>query len=220
MPREDQRGSTDDLGSIGMFGDECRRTLAYQLESISELDAKAVSVFRTTVLIGALFLAVLSVLAETSPQMLSALANRYTGLGLTTLLVSSSMAVLAHTASRLETGIHPQHFVDVSDAGYTPLELEWGLTAGYTHWLARNQRTNMKKAALLTGSMVVLVAALVHISLGVYVAVVDRHTVALVLVSWIGLGLFTAASDLAGQVRTIHTARETPENLYEKRDDD
>lgn len=184
-----------------MFGDECRRTLAYQLESISELDAKSIAMFRTSIILGALLIAALSVLAETRPGTLHAVANWYTGVGLVALLVSSAVALLAHSASRVQTGVHPQHAFDVTTNEFTSRELESGLVVGYADWLQQNQRINMKKAALLTVSMIVLVAALVHLSLGLYAAVIDWYTPILALGGWVGLGLFAAASDLVGLFR-------------------
>lgn len=191
-----------DLGALQRLTEEGRHTLESQLNSLNDIDSKAISILRVNVLLMGLLFTAASFVAD-SRFNLSALDNFAFSVGVVSLLLSSALAALTYTASDSEVGIEGQKINEVIQSNLTEKEFELAAAQSHVRWIWFNNRTNVINAPLITLTNILLVIALAHLGLGAYIAIDGTHTAGVTVVMWVFLLIFIAASNIIKQVNTV-----------------
>jgi len=192
-----------DVETLRRLTEESRQTLEHQLESLNDIDSKAIAILRVNVLLMGLLFTAASFVVE-SPFDLARLDNFSFYIGITSLLLSSALAALTYTASDTEVGIEGSKIDDVIRSDLSEEEFELAVAQSHTRWIWFNNRTNVINAPLITLTNILLIVAVSHLALGVYIALVDEWTVVITLCLWSVLGLFILASNILAQLRAVH----------------
>ncbi len=192
-----------DLEALQRLTEESKQTLGYQLESLNDIDSKAISILRVNViLIGLLFTAASFVV--NSDFNLTALDNLAFYTGVLSLLLSSALAALTYTASDSEVGIESEKINEVIDFDLSEKEFELAAAQSHARWVWFNNRTNVINAPLITLTNILLIIALSHLALGVYVALDGTYSGIITAIMWALLGIFILLSNIVKQLRTLY----------------
>lgn len=183
---------------------EAHRTLDHQLAALDDMDSKAMAIMRVNIVLLGLILTLLSLAAddrivEAELQYVTGLTNSYMFIGVLALLSSTSLGALTYTASDSDIGIESEKIHAVIDAGLTEREFEIAATQSYGYWIRHNRRTNKLNAPLVTLTSVLVIIALAHLSLAVYVAFIDRGTYLLAALTWMLLFVLVIIAGLPFQ---------------------
>lgn len=191
-----------ELGALQRLTEEGRHTLEYQLNSLNDIDSKAISILRVNVLLMGLLFTAASFVVD-SQFSLSELDNLAFYVGIISLLLSSALAALTYTASDSEVGIESGKIEEVIQSNLTEKEFELAAAQSHVRWIWFNNRTNIINAPLITLTNILLIVALSHLGLGAYIALDGNHTVAVTIVMWIFLLIFIATSNIIKQINIV-----------------
>ena len=191
-----------DLGALRRLTEEGRTTLQYQIESLNDIDSKAISILRVNVLLIGLLLTAASFVAD-SQFNLSALDNFAFYVGVFSLLLSSALATLTYTASDTEVGIESGKINEVIESDLTEEEFELAAAQSHSRWIWFNNKTNVINAPLITLTNIFLIVGLSHLGLGVYIALDGSYSLVMAVGTWILLLIFIAASNILNQINTV-----------------
>lgn len=191
-----------DLAALTRLTEESKQTLEYQLQSLNDIDSKAISILRVNVVLIGLLLTAVSFVADSNFP-LTALDNFAFYIGIISLLLSSALAALTYTASDTEVGIPSQKVDEVIQSDLTETEFELAAAQSHVRWIWFNNRTNVINAPLITLTNILLVIALAHLSLGVYIAFNGGHVHLITGGMWTVLLIFILASNILKQLNTL-----------------
>lgn len=200
LAKLDYNGETETLKRLS---DEGRITLNHQIDSLNDIDSKAISVLRVNVVLLGLLLTAASLIADSQQVALQDFANNYTFFGVLALLASSAVAAVTYTASDLEVGIEADRIEDVIDSDLSEREFELAVAQSQIFWIRFNNRTNVINAPLITATNILLVVSLVHLALGVYASVVGQYVIAIAGSAWLLLLIFILATNIVSQVQSL-----------------
>lgn len=191
-----------DKEALQRLSEESEKTLQYQLQSLNDIDSKAISILRVNVLLLGLMLTAASIIADSSLE-LARFGNNYIYVGLASLISSSTVAALTYTASDSEVGIESNRINDVIASDLTEMEFELAVAQSHRRWIWFNNKTNIINAPLITLTNILLIVSISHLALGVYVALIGEHSLLLAAILWILLVIFILASNLIKQLNTV-----------------
>lgn len=167
----DADAADPDVETLRAARDEARRTLDAQLSTLDDIDAKAVAVFRLNVALAGLLFSALSFAAGSRVAAVAALLNPVTGLGVALFVLSAAAAGLTYTVAGQQVGVGPDALRELgADSERAFLA---GLVDGYADWIGYNERTNVRKALLVTLSVVGTVAGVLALGVGTLAAFTD-----------------------------------------------
>ncbi|ELZ19976.1 hypothetical protein C475_21799 [Halosimplex carlsbadense 2-9-1] len=163
-------GSSDDpnVESLRIAREEARRTLDAQLSTLDDIDAKALSVFRLNVAVVGVLLSVLSFAAASDATAVGGVLNPAVGAAAGLFVLSAAAAGLTYATAGQRVGADPSGLEEMGDRSETAA-LEY-LVDGYADWIRRNQRTNLRKALLVTLAILGTVAGTLALGVGVVAA--------------------------------------------------
>lgn len=190
---------------------EAEQTLERQLNALDDVDTKAMRILRVNVVLVGLLLTAASLATDSNHVAIREFHNPYTVIGLGSLLASTALAAFTYTASDTEVGIDPRTIQESIEADLTEREFEIGAAQSYAHWIDFNDSTNVRNAPFITSTILLAVAALSHLSIGIYVALVDEYTVVFVAVAWVGLLALGFSSGLPAQLGTARNEWSLPD---------
>jgi hypothetical protein len=182
--------------------EESKTTLEYQIQSLDDIDSKAISVLRVNVLLIGLLFTAASFVADSSLT-LSALDNPALYVGILSLLLSSAVATLTYTASDSEVGIEEGKIGEVIESDLTEKEFELAVAHSHRRWIWFNNRTNVLNAPLITLTNIFLIIGLSHLGLGAYLALDGSFPYIAAIGTWALLIGFIAASSIVKQVNMV-----------------
>ncbi|WP_123538367.1 hypothetical protein [Halosimplex salinum] len=188
------------VDALRIAREEARTTLDAQLSTLDDIDAKALSVFRLNVGIVGVLLSALSFAAASDAAAVSLVLNPAVGIGVCLFVLSAAAAGLTYATAGQRVGADPVGLEDAADLSETEA-LAW-LVDSYADWIRHNQRTNLRKAFLVTLSILGTVAG----TLGLGVGVVAAFTGNIYLPAGVAVGavvLLAAIADLPGQIYRI-----------------
>jgi hypothetical protein len=195
-----------DLEALRLAREEARATLDDQLSTIDDVDSKALSVFQLDVTIVGVLLSALSFAAATDAAAVSALLNPGVGAAAGLFVLSAAAAGLTYTTAPQRVGAGPdglERATELSERAY----LRW-LVGGYAEWIRSNERTNVRKALLVTLSALGTVAGALALGVGVVAAFFG-----VLLLPALGalavLLVLAALAGVPGQLRRLFTGRHT-----------
>lgn len=165
-------GEEFDLDLVAL--EEARRTVDKQNEVLNNIDDKAARILRINLVVIGLLLTGLSVAtrndggqSESVRELLPAVANIYTELGVLALLLSTALAALTYTASVSRIGLSGNSLRQIVFEGNAPDRKRLrGLANSYASWIESNYKTNAYNAPLATGTLLLLVYAVTFLVLG------------------------------------------------------
>lgn len=181
---------------------ESGKTLQYQLQSLNDIDSKAISILRVNVLLLGLILTAASLVADSSLD-LAMFGNIYLYTGIVSLIFSSTIAALTYTASDIEVGIPSDKINEVIDSDLTEEEFELAVAQSHTRWIWFNNKTNIINAPLITLTNILLIISISNLALGVYAAVIGDHVIIGATIMWILLIIFVITSNLINQLNSV-----------------
>jgi len=191
-----------DLEAVQRLTEEGRRTLDAQLDSLDDIDTKAVAILRINVLLVGLLFTAASFIANSDLE-LTIFDNWAFYTGVISLLLSSALATLTYTASTSEVGIGGDKISNVIDAGLTKKQFELAVAQSQIYWISFNDKTNLINAPLITLTNLLLVISLFHLSLGFYIGLGGEHTEIIGWVMWVLLIIIILSSNIIAQLNEL-----------------
>lgn len=191
-----------DKEALRRLSQESEKTLQYQLQSLNDIDSKAISILRVNVLLLGLILTAASFVADSSLD-LAMFGNIYLYTGIVSLIFSSTLAALTYTASDIEVGIPSDKINEVIDSDLTEEEFELAVAQSHTRWIWFNNKTNIINAPLITLTNILLIISISNLALGVYAAVIGDHVIIVAIIMWVLLGIFVISSNLINQLNSV-----------------
>lgn len=201
--RIDELDFQGDTEAARRLCEEGRTTIDHQLQSLDDIDSKAISLLRVNIILVGLILTAASFISDSQTTTLTDIFNPYFAVGVVALIGSSALAALTYTASDSEVGIEDDAIEAVLGADLSELELEVAIAESQSHWIRFNNRTNLINAPLITLTTVLIVVALVHLAIGVYDAVIGSQTLAIAIASWVLLVLLVLQAELPDQLNDL-----------------
>lgn len=192
-----------DVGALDVARAEARETLEAQLSTLDDLDAKALSVFRLDVAVVGLLLSAGSFAASSDAAAATALLNPATGTGVALFALSAAAAGVTYTATGQVVGVGPSALATAADR--SEREYLVRLVEGYAEWIRANERRNVRKALLVTLSLLGTVGGVLALGVGVADAFTDRTAVATAGAVLVLLATALLA-DLHGQLYRLATS--------------
>lgn len=186
---------------------EAQRTINEQVQTLNDIDSKAIKILRVNVVLVGLVLTAVSFIANSSDSagQLTDLINAYSIVGVGLLLLSTVLAALTYSVSTFRGGMSYEdvrQFVGMSEK-YSDVQVLEGIVLSYAEWIRFNDTTNIRNSVYITATILTLVYALVALALSVVVATggtIPWYWWVLVLGA---LLIYTALSGIVGQMRRL-----------------
>jgi hypothetical protein len=186
---------------------EAQRTIDEQVQTLNDIDSKAIKILRVNVVLVGLVLTAVSFVANSSDSagQLTDLINAYSIAGVGLLLLSTVLAALTYSVSTFRGGMSYEdvrQFVGMSEK-YSDVQVLEGIVLSYAEWIRFNDTTNIRNSVYITATILTLVYALVALALSVVVATggtIPLYWSAVVLITLLG---YTALSGIVGQMQRL-----------------
>lgn len=186
-----------DGGALPIAREEARLTLDAQLATFDDVDAKALSIFRLDVAVAGLLVSALSIGVASGVNAAALLVTPLTGASVALFVLSAAAAGLTYTAAGQTVGVGPRELR--AAAGTAEGAYRERLVESYADWIERNERTNGRKALLVTLALLGTVAGVLVLGVGIAGALTGD-----VLVPAVGTALvllvLALLVDLRGQI--------------------
>jgi len=161
-----------DVESLRIAREEARATLDAQRQTLDDIDDKALSLFRLDVAVVSLLVSALSVAVGVESVVVPSLGPAF-GVAGGLFVLSAATAGLTYAAGGQQVGAGPGGLRAASGRSERQL-LSW-LVDGYADWIAYNERTNVRKALLVTLSALGTVAGTLALGVGTLTAVTGQR---------------------------------------------
>ncbi|WP_276300331.1 hypothetical protein [Halorussus lipolyticus] len=191
---------------------EARETIAEQTAKLSDINEKAVQIFRLNIVVVGILISGISLSIRSEVVTASALSNPFIEFGVGLLFSSIVFASVTYTSTRGEIGVNPDDVTDrILEDRFDYDLVEEGLAEAYATWIQENYRANTKNALLFTLTLLTTVTGICYLLLGaveVYTAPLPWHT------NLWGLTLFVLLGKLSGLPGQLRRWRKmaNPEN--------
>lgn len=196
----------DEEGDVPrMARKEARATLDHQLTMLDDMDRKAIRILQLDATLAGVLVTAISLVAGTSID-IGAFVNMYVGMSVASLVFSAVAAALTYTVSAQIVGIDAAALDAVRES--TDAVFHRRLVAGYADWIRFNRTANIRKAPLLTGALLGLIAGIVFLALGGLAALA---TVPL-FVQIVAIAVLVVAVFVSGLYRQLRRLGETGED--------
>ncbi|WP_152418491.1 hypothetical protein [Haloarcula amylolytica] len=182
---------------------EARETIDAQIETLNDIDTKAIRVLRVNVLLVGLFISALTFSTRTNSLNLDAFINIYLGNGILLLILSTVSAGLTYTASNFKPGIGKQNIITTLEEDLNKEELDRVLIKSYAKWINDNNSTQTLNAFYSTSMLLFLIYALTYLALGTYSALIDDVPLFLNIIAMLALFAITLASGYLSQIKEV-----------------
>lgn len=171
--------------------EETRRTIDYQYRTLADVDSKASRLLQINLVVVGLVLTGLSV-SVGSPSLSSGpLVNSYTATGVTLLLVSTVLAGVTYTATKLRIGVDADTVRQMLSGELSDGQIDRGLAKSYARWIEENERSGRTNARLISATIATGTYAIVVLAAGGLVAY-SRYSGVHVPVALLLVGLLIA----------------------------
>lgn len=157
--------------------EESEKTLEYQLDTLADIDDKALRIYRANVLFLSIVIGVVSIAVNSEPTAISHLINLNSVTGVVLLLGSLSTGAITYRASNMEGGIGPDEIQRVLRDAQDEWKSSCLVLSRYKQYLSRNDEVLEENAKWMTYTTILTINALAYLALGVFVTgVVDETT--------------------------------------------
>jgi len=187
MPSRNPTELREELQSIDFSGDadllaelrdEAQDTVSAQEQTLQDIDTKASKILRVNVLLLGILVSALSLAAQNGSadgsvsSSVAPFVNLYSKLGVTSLVLSTAFAGMTYTASELDVGLSSENLAAVLQADFAKEDVDELLVKNYIIRINFNRSTNIRNIPLIQTTILLVIAAVVLFTLGVYDAVV------------------------------------------------
>jgi len=156
---------------------QARLTLDQQVLRIENYDTKAVGIFRANILLTGVLLSGLAIIVRTDGIDPSEFFNLWSAFGALSLLCSTILSAMAYTSSSYDLGIGPKVISDAERGIYdSKASFQDDLRDLYKEWLRHNANVGQFNSYLITGSIILLMDAIIFFAGTVGVGVYDLST--------------------------------------------
>jgi hypothetical protein len=150
--------------------EQSEETLGYQIDTLSDIDDKALRIYRANILLLSVVIGGLSIAVQNNVPNLGHFISINTGFGVFFLIVSIASAGVTYTSSDLLIGIPQSAIVDTLKENYTEKDILLRLSKGYAKWLNYNDDVLEENGVLITYTILFSVDSLAFLSSGVFFA--------------------------------------------------
>lgn len=182
--------------------EEARETIDEQTAKLSEINERAIQVFRLNVVLIGVLVSIISISIQSKTATAFALSNSFTGFGVGLLFASIILAAMTYTSTRGEIGVNRDDVTDrILESQFDYDLVEEGLAEAYGTWIWENYRVNTGNALLLTLTLLTTVLGICYLFLGTveaYSASLPWYTNLWSIALFVIVG---KASGLLGQLR-------------------
>ncbi|SFR63452.1 hypothetical protein [Halogeometricum limi] len=185
VPGADSRpgGDADSRPDLRVATREARRTLDEQLDTLEDIDSKAIRLLQFAVGLSGLVVSVLS-LADAGANLDS---MPYLGAGLTLLVVGAVVAGVTYAISPRVVGVGPSDLERVANAeSGAERQFRRTLVRSYADWIRLNAVANARAAFLITVAILFVVGGAVGLTLGLIRALTGPLSLPVVAVAAFG----------------------------------
>ena len=145
---------------------EARTTISEQIDTLDDLDEKAIQIFRLNILLASVVATALSVVSTTNFSV-SLLINKYTKMSYGFLLVSTISAAASYTTTATEIGVNADSVRNkILDTGSDFLSTNKNLAKAYAKAIETNYETNASNVFKFTITLNASVISLYCLALG------------------------------------------------------
>jgi hypothetical protein len=196
--------SDETNGALRVARDEARATLDAQLSTLDDIDSKALSVFRLNVAVASLLVSVLSLAVGIEMVAVGSLLGPSVGVALALFVLSAAGAGLTYAVGGEQVGVGPASLRGAEERSESAY-LAW-LVDGYADWIAYNERTNARKALLVTLSALGTVAGTLALGVGAVGAATGQRLLPAAAAGFVLL-VNAGLAGLPSQIRRLLTNR-------------
>lgn len=146
---------------------EAREVIDHQIDTMNDLDDKAMWTLRLIVLVFGLVMTGVSVAVRADVSDLGRFVNPLTQAGFFCLTVSAGLSVIVYSSGTLTVGPGPADINQLLQRGYERPNWRRRLLEGYQKWMRTNQTNIRRDATLLAVCQAFLVVGMVTFFYGV-----------------------------------------------------
>lgn len=146
---------------------EARMTIDEQTAKLSDINEKAMQVFRVHIVLTGILVSGISISVRLKTATASAVLNPFTELGVVLLFTSIVLSALTYTSTHGEIGVSPDDVTErILEEQFDYDLVEEGLAEAYSTWIGENYRANTRNALLFTLTLLATVMAICYLFLG------------------------------------------------------
>lgn len=145
---------------------EGRATVEKQIETLSDIDEKAIQIFRGNLVLSGILVSAFSIVVDSQPTP-TELLTIYTKTGGVLLFLGTVLAALTYTSTTEEIGISKSDIGEILNQDYDYQYVEEGLAEQYGEYIKHNYAKNVSNALMLILTLSATVGAITYLFIGV-----------------------------------------------------
>ncbi|WP_128477328.1 hypothetical protein [Halorussus pelagicus] len=174
---DDSSNKSPSIAVLENVTEESEKSLEYQLETLADIDDKAIRVYRANILFLSIVIGVVSIAVKNEPTSVAHLINMNSVAGVLLLLGSLSTGAITYRASDMQAGIGPEEIKQVLRDEHDEWKSRCLVLSKYQQYLDKNDDVLQTNAKWITYTTVLTIDAFAYVALGVFVAsTVDAST--------------------------------------------
>lgn len=147
--------------------EEARETISEQSATLSDIDEKAIQIFRVNVVLAGVLVSGLSITVQSSNATTAGLVNPFTKFGSVLLFTATVLAAVTYTSTNEEIGVSAEDVTNrILDDEFDYDLVQLGLAEAYGVWIANNYRINARNALLFTLTLLTTIMAICYLFIG------------------------------------------------------
>lgn len=147
---------------------EARETIDEQTETLSDIDEKAIQIFRANIILATILVSTVSVAISFESGSPGMLLTPYTKTAACLLFVSTIVAAITYTSTSVRIGVSKTDISNrVLDLKYDYDLVEEGIASEYGEWIQYNYERNASNSLLFTISLLSVVASICYLIVGI-----------------------------------------------------
>lgn len=157
----------DRIRRAKLVREEARETISEQSATLSDIDEKAIQIFRMNVVLAGVLVSAVSITVQSSNATTAALVNPFTKFGSVLLFTATVLASVTYTSTNEKIGVNAadvRNRILNDEFDYDLVQL--GLAEEYGVWIANNYRVNARNALLFTLTLVTTIMAICYLFIG------------------------------------------------------
>lgn len=176
--------------------EEARETIKEQAATLSDIDEKAMQIFRANVVLAGILVSGISIAVQSNDASTTAILNPFTKFGAVLLFTATVLSSVTYTSTSEEIGVSSDDITEnILNRDYDYHLVEEGLAEEYSAWVAANYRSNVQNALLFTLTLLTTVMAICYF----FVGAIEIYRDSLPWYTNIGLtGVFLIVAKMSG----------------------
>ncbi|ELY41177.1 hypothetical protein [Natronorubrum sulfidifaciens] len=148
--------------------EEARETINEQTQTISDIDEKAIQIFRINIVVASILMTGLSIAVSNDLASVSTLITPYTATGSVLLFLSIILAAITYTSTSERVGINKDTIEDsILNQKYDYDLVEEEISKAYGNMIRYNFKKNVSNVLLFTFTLLAAVVAISYMAIGI-----------------------------------------------------